>query len=100
CGLVRGGLFGDFADGKPVTKQWRRIPYDTAIRTYGSDKPDLRNPIEMQQVNAHFAGSGFKGFANQPAGDDKTEVWAPPAKTGGSRAFCDRMNGWAQSEGQ
>ena len=93
-------LFEEFADGKPVTKDWPRIPYDTAIRTYGSDKPDLRNPIEMQSVGAHFAGSGFKVFAGQLASDDKTEVWAIPAKTGGSRAFCDRMNGWAQSEGQ
>jgi len=93
-------IFEEFADGKPVTKDWPRIPYDTAIRKYGSDKPDLRNPIEMQSVSAHFAGSGFKVFANQLASDDKSEVWAIPAKTGGSRAFCDRMNGWAQSEGQ
>jgi len=93
-------LFEEFADGKPVTRDWPRIPYDTAIRTYGSDKPDLRNPIEMQAVSQHFAGSGFKVFAGQLATDDKTEVWAIPAKTGGSRAFCDRMNGWAQSEGQ
>ena len=97
---VISALFEEFAEGKPVTKDWPRIPYDTAVRKYGSDKPDLRNPIEMQQVNAHFAGSGFKVFANQPASDDKAEVWAIPAKTGGSRAFCDRMNGWAQSEGQ
>ncbi|MEO7220993.1 MAG: aspartate--tRNA ligase [Devosia sp.] len=94
------GVFEEFADGKPVTKEWPRIPYDTAIRKYGSDKPDLRNPIEMQGVTGHFAGSGFKVFAGQIASDDKTEVWAIPAKTGGSRAFCDRMNGWAQSEGQ
>ncbi|RYE10214.1 MAG: aspartate--tRNA ligase [Hyphomicrobiales bacterium] len=93
-------IFEEFADGKPVTKEWPRIPYDTAIRKYGSDKPDLRNPIEMQAVTAHFAGSGFKVFAGQIASDEKTEVWAIPAKTGGSRAFCDRMNGWAQSEGQ
>jgi aspartyl-tRNA synthetase len=97
---VISSLFEEFADGKPVTKEWPRIPYDTAVRKYGSDKPDLRNPIEMQQVSAHFAGSGFKVFASQLATDDKTEVWAIPARTGGSRAFCDRMNGWAQSEGQ
>ena len=93
-------IFEEFAEGKAVTNDWPRIPYDTAIRKYGSDKPDLRNPIEMQQVNAHFAGSGFKVFASQLAADDKTEVWAIPAKGGGSRAFCDRMNGWAQAEGQ
>jgi aspartyl-tRNA synthetase len=94
------GLFEEFADGKPVTKVWPRIPYDDAVRKYGSDKPDLRNPIVMQNVTEHFRGSGFGVFANQIAGDDKVEVWAIPAKTGGSRAFCDRMNAWAQGQGQ
>lgn len=97
---VISGLFEEFADGKPVTKEWPRIPYDTAIRKYGSDKPDLRNPIEMQEVTEHFRGSGFGVFANQLANDAKVEVWAIPAKTGGSRAFCDRMNAWAQGQGQ
>ncbi|EFM57716.1 aspartate--tRNA ligase [Brucella inopinata] len=97
---VMHGIFEEFAEGKPVTKVFRRIAYDDAIRTYGSDKPDLRNPIEMQAVTDHFAGSGFKVFANMIANDAKVEVWAIPAKTGGSRAFCDRMNSWAQSEGQ
>lgn len=93
-------IFVEFADGKPVTEKFPRIPYDTAIRRYGSDKPDLRNPIEMQAVTEHFAGSGFKVFANMIASNPKVEVWAIPAKTGGSRAFCDRMNAWAQSQGQ
>ena len=93
-------IFEEFADGKPVTKEWPRIPYDTAIRKYGSDKPDLRNPIEMQEVTEHFRGSGFGVFANQIASDSKVQVWAIPAKTGGSRAFCDRMNAWAQGQGQ
>ena len=94
------GLFEEFADGKPVTKGWPRIPYDTAIQKYGSDKPDLRNPIEMQDVTEHFRGSGFKVFAQMIERDPKVRVWAIPAKGGGSRAFCDRMNGWAQKEGQ
>ncbi|MCX5519343.1 aspartate--tRNA ligase [Kaistia defluvii] len=94
------GIFEKFADGKPVSQKFRRIPYDTAIRTYGSDKPDLRNPIEMQAVSEHFAGSGFKVFARMLEADPKAEVWAIPAKTGGSRAFCDRMNSWAQQQGQ
>ncbi|MCX5570579.1 aspartate--tRNA ligase [Kaistia nematophila] len=94
------GIFEKFANGKPVTQKFRRIPYDTAIRTYGSDKPDLRNPIEMQAVTEHFAGSGFKVFARMIEADPKAEVWAIPAKTGGSRAFCDRMNSWAQQQGQ
>ncbi|WP_062234615.1 aspartate--tRNA ligase [Aureimonas sp. N4] len=93
-------IFEEFADGKPVTKEWPRIPYDVSIRKYGSDKPDLRNPIEMQAVTEHFAGSGFKVFAGMIASNPKVEVWAIPAKTGGSRAFCDRMNAWAQGQGQ
>ncbi|MGO4565070.1 aspartate--tRNA ligase [Rhizobium sp. 2YAF20] len=93
-------VFEQFADGKPVTKEWPRIPYDEAIRKYGSDKPDLRNPIVMQAVTDHFAGSGFKVFAGMIAANPKVEIWAIPAKTGGSRAFCDRMNAWAQSTGQ
>ncbi|MEP9373327.1 aspartate--tRNA ligase [Mesorhizobium sp. KR1-2] len=97
---VMRGVFEQFAEGKPVTQQFRRIPYDTALRTYGTDKPDLRNPIEIQEVTEHFAGSGFKVFAGMIAANPKVEVWAVPAKTGGSRAFCDRMNSWAQSQGQ
>ena len=94
------GLLEEFAGGKPVTNNWPRIPYDTAIAKYGSDKPDLRNPIEMQDVTEHFKGSGFKVFAGMIEKDPKVRVWAIPAPTGGSRAFCDRMNSWAQGEGQ
>ncbi len=94
------GVFEAFANGKPVTQEFPRIPYDEAILKYGSDKPDLRNPIEMQDVSEHFRGSGFKVFANILANDPAAAVWAIPAPTGGSRAFCDRMNSWAQGEGQ
>jgi aspartyl-tRNA synthetase len=94
------GVFEEFAEGKPVTQKFPRIPYDAAIRKYGSDKPDLRNPIEMQEVSEHFRGSGFKVFAGMLEKDAKNQVWAIPAKGGGSRAFCDRMNSWAQGEGQ
>src|SRR5262245_37982622 len=97
---VMRGLFEGFSAGKPVTAQFPRIPYDEAIRMYGSDKPDLRNPIVMQDVTEHFRGSGFKVFAQLIGKDPKARVWAIPAPGGGSRAFCDRMNGWAQREGQ
>ncbi|WP_392710779.1 aspartate--tRNA ligase [Rhizobium ruizarguesonis] len=99
-GPLMTNIFEEFAEGKPVTKEWSRIPYDEAIRKYGSDKPDLRNPIVMEAVTEHFAGSGFKVFAGMIASNPKVEIWAIPAKTGGSRAFCDRMNAWAQSTGQ
>jgi aspartyl-tRNA synthetase len=93
------GVFEEFAKGKPVTKNWPRIPFAEALRKYGSDKPDLRNPILMQDVSEHFRGSGFKVFARMLE-DPKNQVWAIPGAGGGSRAFCDRMNSWAQGEGQ
>lgn len=93
------GVFEEFANGKSVTKEFPRIRYADAIRQYGSDKPDLRNPIVMQDVSEHFRGSGFKIFARILESAD-TAVWAVPASGGGNRAFCDRMNSWAQGEGQ
>src|SRR5271163_889242 len=96
---VRRGVFEEFAEGKHVTAKFPLIPYATAVRKYGTDKPDLRNPIEMQAVSEHFRGSGFKVFARMLE-DPKNQVWAIPAPKGGSRAFCDRMNSWAQGEGQ
>ncbi len=94
------GLFEEFGDGMPVTPKFPHIPYDEAIAKYGSDKPDLRNPIAMQDVSEHFRGSGFKVFAGLLDKDPKARVWAIPAPGGGSRAFCDRMNSWAQGQGQ
>ena len=93
------GVFEDFAGGKPVTKNWPRIPYAEALRKYGTDKPDLRNPLVMQDVSDHFRGSNFKVFARMLE-TEGNQVWAIPGPGGGSRAFCDRLNSWAQSEGQ
>jgi len=97
---VMRSLFEEYAKGKPVTQNFTRIAYDEAIRKYGTDKPDLRNPIVMDAVTPHFDGSGFKIFANMIASDPKVEIWGIPVKSGGSRAFCDRMNSWAQGQGQ
>ncbi len=94
------GVFEEFAGGKPVTPKFPRIPYADALRQYGTDKPDLRNPIKMADVTAHFRDSGFKVFAGMIAADPTVEVWAIPAPKGGNRAFCDRMNDWAKGEGQ
>ncbi len=93
-------LFVEFGNGRRVTPSFPRIAYADSMRKYGSDKPDLRNPIEMSDVTEQFRGSGFKVFAGQIADDPRVEVWAIPAPTGGNRAFCDRMNSWAQGEGQ
>jgi aspartyl-tRNA synthetase len=94
------GVFEEFGDGKRVTQVFPRIAHAEAVRKYGSDKPDLRNPIEMQDVSDIFRDAGFKLFARILAADAKAQIWAIPAPTGGSRAFCDRMNSWAQGEGQ
>jgi aspartyl-tRNA synthetase len=94
------GVFNEFGNGRRVTAApFPRIAYKDAIALYGSDKPDLRNPLKLANVSDHFRGSGFKVFANMLE-DPKNAVWAIPAPGGGSRAFCDKMNSWAQSEGQ
>ena len=97
---VMHGVFEEFSDGKPVTPYpFPRIPYRDSIAKYGTDKPDLRNPLVMQDVSDHFRGGGFGLFARMLE-SSKNAIWAIPAPGGGSRAFCDKMNSWAQSEGQ
>jgi len=97
---VLAGVFEEFAGGKTVDNpaEWPQISYRDAALWYGSDKPDLRNPIKMQVVSDHFRGSGFAIFAKLLE-QDGTEIRAIPAPTGGSRKFCDRMNAFAQKEG-
>jgi aspartyl-tRNA synthetase len=92
------GIFEEFGGGKPVDQEWPQISYKDAALWYGSDKPDLRNPIKMQVVSQHFAGSGFAIFAKLLE-QEGTQIRAIPAPTGGSRKFCDRMNAFAQKEG-
>ncbi|MEM1429646.1 MAG: aspartate--tRNA ligase [Pseudomonadota bacterium] len=92
------GVFEEFGKGHTVDTDWPQISFADAMLKYGTDKPDLRNPIEMQIVSEHFAGSGFKIFASlleKPG----TEIRAIPAPKGGSRKFCDRMNKFAQEQG-
>ena len=97
---VMHGVFEEFGEGKAVTPYpFPRVPYREAIAKYGTDKPDLRNPLVMQDVSEGFRGGGFGLFA-RILEDRKNAVWAIPAPKGGSRAFCDRMNSWAQGEGQ
>jgi aspartyl-tRNA synthetase len=95
------GVFDEFKGDRAVTPYpFVRIPYREAIAKYGTDKPDLRNPLVMQDVSEHFRGGGFGVFARILDADAKNAVWAIPAPGGGNRAFCDRMNAWAQGEGQ
>ena len=91
-------VFEDFGGGRTVDTDWPQISYRDAALWYGSDKPDLRNPIKMQRVSDHFRGSGFAIFAKLLE-QEGTEIRAIPAPGGGSRKFCDRMNAFAQKEG-
>jgi len=92
------GVFEEFGRGQKVDRHWPQISYADAARWYGTDKPDLRNPIKMQDVSEHFRGSGFAIFAKLLE-QEGTEIRAIPAPGGGSRKFCDRMNSYAQKEG-
>ena len=104
---VMSGVFQEFANGKTVTPSpWPRIAYADSMQKYGTDKPDLRirnpytsAPLEIADVSEAFRGSNFKVFARLLEAE-KNRVWAIPAPGGGQRTFCDRMNSWAQSEGQ
>ncbi|MEM1003941.1 MAG: aspartate--tRNA ligase [Pseudomonadota bacterium] len=92
------GVFEEFGGGRKVDQEWPQISYRDSALWYGTDKPDLRNPIKMQVVSDHFRDSGFAIFAKLLE-QDGTEIRAIPAPTGGSRKFCDRMNAFAQKEG-
>ena len=83
---------------KKVENSWPKITYKDSMLWYGSDKPDLRNPIKMKRVSQYFKDSGFAVFANILK-NEGTEIRAIPAPGGGSRNFCDRMNNFAQKEG-
>ena len=95
---VMRGVFEEFGGGRPVTERFPILTYRQAMHDYGTDKPDLRNPIRIATVSEHFAGSGFRIFSRllEFAGN---EIRAIPAPGGGSRAFCDRMNAYAQKAG-
>ena len=99
-GPVLAGIFLEFGGTKQVDSPqvWPQISYRDVMLWYGTDKPDLRNPIKMQVVSEHFRKGGFAIFA-KILEQKGTEVRAIPAQGGGSRKFCDRMNSWAQAEG-
>ena len=95
---VLAGVFEEFGGGRKVDVDWPQISYRDAALWYGTDKPDLRNPIKMEVVSEHFRGSGFAIFAKLLE-NEGTEIRAIPAPGGGSRKFCDRMNSFAQEQG-
>jgi aspartyl-tRNA synthetase len=98
---ILAGVFEEFADGKKVTPagEFPRIPYKEAMLKYGSDKPDLRNPILISDVSSHFQGSGFGLFARIVEGGGTVRAIPAPGTAEKSRKFFDEMNDWARSEG-
>ena len=98
---VMAGVFEEFGEGRAVTPApFPQIPYDTAMREFGSDKPDLRNPLRINDVTAQFAGSGFGLFARIAASGGIVRAIPAPGAGGNPRSFFDKLNEWARAEGQ
>ena len=94
------GVFEEFADGRAVSPApFPRIPFDEAMAKYGTDKPDLRNPLEIADVGEVFAGSGFGLFANAASRGAVVRAVAGPGSAGRPRSFFDRLEGWAKEQG-
>jgi aspartyl-tRNA synthetase len=97
---VMAGVFEEFSNDRAVTKPpFPRIPYETAMLEYGTDKPDLRNPLKIADVTSHFAGSGFGLFARIAASGGVIRAIPAPRAAGHPRSFFDKLNEWARSEG-
>ncbi|WP_420382314.1 aspartate--tRNA ligase [Novosphingobium sp.] len=98
---VIGAVFEEFADGRSVTPsgEFPRIAWDDAMLKYGSDKPDLRNPILIGDVSHHFTASGFGLFERIVGGGGVVRAIPAPKTAEKSRKFFDEMNDWARAEG-
>jgi aspartyl-tRNA synthetase len=97
---VMAGVFEEFAEGRAVTPPpFPRIPYETAMLEFGTDKPDLRNPLRISDVTQHFAGSGFGLFARIAASGGVVRAIPAPGAAAQPRSFFDRLNDWARAEG-
>jgi aspartyl-tRNA synthetase len=98
---VLAGVFEEFGEGRAVTPTpFPRIPYDTSMLEFGSDKPDLRNPLRIADVTAHYAGSGFGLFARIAASGGIVRAVPAPGAASHPRSFFDKLNEWARAEGQ
>ncbi|MDP7668330.1 MAG: aspartate--tRNA ligase [Rhodospirillales bacterium] len=97
---VLAGIFREFARGREVTEPpFPRIPFADAMLKYGSDKPDLRNPLEMADVTEAFRGSGFSLFAKLIEKGAVVRAIPAPGAAGRPRSFFDKLNEWAREEG-
>ncbi len=99
-GPVMAGVFEEFGGGRAVTKPpFPRIPYDQAVLEFGTDKPDLRNPLRITDVTEHFAGSGFGLFARIAAAGGVVRAIPAPGAASRPRGFFDKLNEWAREQG-
>jgi aspartyl-tRNA synthetase len=97
---VIAGVFEEFAEGRGVSEPpFVRIPYDRSMLEFGSDKPDLRNPLRIADVTEHFAGSGFGLFARIAAAGGIVRAIPAPGAASQPRSFFDKLNDWAKTEG-
>ena len=97
---VFSGLFVEFGNGRQVTSvPFPRIPYDDSMMKYGSDKPDLRNPLIISDVTETFRGSDFKIFARAVEGGGVVRAIPAPGAAARPRSFFDKLNDWAREEG-
>ena len=97
---VIAGVFEEFAEGRGVSKPpFVRIPYDQSMLEFGSDKPDLRNPLRIADVTEHFSGSGFGLFARIAAAGGIVRAIPAPGAASQPRSFFDKLNDWAKTEG-
>jgi aspartyl-tRNA synthetase len=93
------GVFEEFADGRAVTPPpFPRIPYDEALSRYGSDKPDLRNPLLVYDVGEVFRGSGFSAFAQALEAGAVVRAVVAPKGAAQPRSFFDKLNEWGRAQ--
>src|SRR5262249_9506777 len=95
------GLFEEFGDGRPVTQKFPLIPYAEAMLKYGSDKPDLRNPLIIADVTDEFSRDEvtFNAFKNVIKKGGVARAIPAPGAGGQPRSFFDKLNEWAKGEG-
>ena len=94
------GVFEEFAAGRTVAPApFPRIPFAEAMATYGTDKPDLRNPLIISDVTEAFRGSSFGLFAKGIEGGSVVKAIPAPGTGGNPRSFFDKLNDWARGEG-
>jgi aspartyl-tRNA synthetase len=97
---VLAGVFEEFAEGRTVTPPpFPRIPFDQAMLEFGSDKPDLRNPLRIKDVTGAFAGGGFGLFARAINTGAVVRAIPAPGAGGRPRSFFDKLNEWAREQG-